>query len=191
MQRVCCWSQREPGLVNTGTKDISKDIYPSLLLPLPSLPLSPFPYSFKHSKPPPSISLSAPLLSPTSPQEWCCIPHWHLFHFWYCHLLLSTASLVTSIAQPSSFFYFTQASSPLYPDSSVFFCFFLARWMDGCFFPLSLTQAHTHIRKLDHLWCVLIVHGPWWGVSEVEQPWYLLICWAVKSPCICTCLISI
>ncbi len=68
------WSQREPVLVNIGTKDISKDIYPSLLLPLPSLPLSPFPYSLKRSKPPPSISLSALLLSLASPREWCRFP---------------------------------------------------------------------------------------------------------------------
>lgn len=155
MQQVCCWSQREPGLVNTGTKDISKDIYPSLLLPLSSLPLSPFPYSFKRSKPPPSISLSAPLLSPTSPQERCCVPHWHLFHFRYCPLLLSTASLFTSISQPSSF-YFTHASSPLYPESSgVFF----TRWMDGCFFsPLSYTGTHTYTQTSPPVVCI---NCPW------------------------------
>lgn len=39
-------------LVNIGTKDISKDIYPSLLLPLPSLALSVFSYSLNCSKTP-------------------------------------------------------------------------------------------------------------------------------------------
>lgn len=109
------WSQRETVLVNTATKDISRDIYPSRLLCLSSTSSLP-PVLFSHSFRATSLNFSLRSSPFPLPRERRCFPQTPpscscsscslYLHSLLCSSLLFLSSISSCLSRfPSSYFW--------------------------------------------------------------------------------------